>query len=253
MLVISIGMPRAGSGWHYNLIHDLVVAGGGQDARQVRRRFRLEGILTEVNCNIGALTPRRLLAALVPSLLGNTYVVKAHAGPTPLARRLLRLGQVRATYIYRDPRDALLSSYEHGQRSRQAGHENAFARLETFPQALDFMVEYVRIWQAWIEVPQVLSARYEDLLQEYDAQAGTLLGFLGLDGAYPAVRAVIEKYRPEQSRASEQRGLHFRKGKIGRFRQVFSAEEQAACAQAFAPYLERMGYPLKVDFQQESP
>ena len=26
-LIVSVGMPRAGSGWHYNLIHDLVVAG----------------------------------------------------------------------------------------------------------------------------------------------------------------------------------------------------------------------------------
>jgi hypothetical protein len=45
-------MPRAGSGWHYNLIHDLVVAGGGQDARQIRQRFHLERFLTEVNCNM---------------------------------------------------------------------------------------------------------------------------------------------------------------------------------------------------------
>ena len=24
MIILSVGMPRAGSGWHYNLIHDLM-------------------------------------------------------------------------------------------------------------------------------------------------------------------------------------------------------------------------------------
>ena len=82
MIILSAGMPRAGSGWYYNLTHDLVVAGGGSDTRQVRRRYHLGGVLTEVNCNIGALTPWRLLAVLPPSLLGNTYTIKAHAAPT---------------------------------------------------------------------------------------------------------------------------------------------------------------------------
>jgi hypothetical protein len=32
MLVLSAGMPRAGSGWFYNLTHDLLLANGAQDA-----------------------------------------------------------------------------------------------------------------------------------------------------------------------------------------------------------------------------
>ena len=67
MIILSVGMPRAGSGWYYNLTHDLVTATGGQDARQIRQRYHLESILTEVNCNIGALTPRRLVAISIPA------------------------------------------------------------------------------------------------------------------------------------------------------------------------------------------
>jgi hypothetical protein len=34
MIILSIGMPRAGSGWYYNLTNDLMLAAGAQD-RQV--------------------------------------------------------------------------------------------------------------------------------------------------------------------------------------------------------------------------
>jgi hypothetical protein len=245
MIVLSVGMPRAGSGWYYNLTNDLMLAGGAQDARQIRRRYRLQGILTEVNCNIGALTPRRLLAVWLPSLMGNTFVIKAHAGPTPMALWLVRRGLMRPAYIYRDPRDAMLSAYENGQRALAKGRSNAFSQLVDFQASLAFMSDYVRISEAWLACPQALHTRYEDLLNDYEKEAGHLVKFLGLDPADPGVAAAIERYRPQGSQApDEQKGLHFNKGKTGRFRQKMSPEEQALLAERFGPYLERMGYAI---------
>ncbi|MDD5467932.1 MAG: sulfotransferase domain-containing protein [Anaerolineales bacterium] len=242
MIILSIGMPRAGSGWYYNLTHDLVVANGGQPARTIRERYHLQRILTEVNCNIGALTPRRLLSVLVPSLLGNTFVIKAHAAPTPFAMLLMRTGQMQGAYIYRDPRDALLSAYENGQRTREKNRSNAFSHLIDFETALAFMQEYVRISTAWLALPYVHHTCYETLLSEYPGEAGKLARFLDLPEDSPLVRQAIESYRPEQA-TPDQKGMHFRKGKIGRFRDKMSAEQCAAMWQAFQPYLERMGYP----------
>ena len=82
MIVLSVGMPRAGSGWHYNLIHDLMEADGYIDARIIREKYRLQKILTEVNCNIGVLSARRMGMVTVPAVLGNNFVIKAHAGPS---------------------------------------------------------------------------------------------------------------------------------------------------------------------------
>jgi hypothetical protein len=241
MIVLSVGMPRAGSGWYYNLAHDLVVVSGGQDARQVRQRYHLGGILTEVNCNIGALTPPRLLAVLLPSLLGNTFVIKAHAAPTPLARWLMQRGWLRTAYIYRDPRDAMLSAFENGQRAIQKGRPNAFSGLTDFKQALDFMETYVAISQAWLDCDQALHTRYEDLLTAYATQAERLASFLGIDPAADAARQVVDKYRPEEA-SPDQKGLHFRSGKIGRYRQKWTPEQQAILLQRFDPYLKRLGY-----------
>lgn len=196
MLYVSAGMPRAGSGWFYNLMHDMVVAAGGSDAREIRRRFRLQRVLTEVNCNIRVLSAPRLALVAVPALLGHTFVVKTHAAPRTLARWGLRQDWLKAAYIYRDPRDAALSAYEYGKRMREANTPNAFSHLTTLEQALHFMVHYLWVWEQWTSLPQVLVVRYEDLCADFDAQVERLAVFFGLSAEHPAVATARERYRP---------------------------------------------------------
>lgn len=242
MIVLSVGMPRAGSAWHYNLIHDLMQTTGCADARDIRRRFHLQNILTEANCNVGTLSMRRLAMVAIPALLGNTFVLKAHAGPTSASRLLSNLGLLCITYIYRDPRDAMLSAFDYGQRALTKGRPNAFSHLKDFDESLAFIHEYVQIWEKWRREKDVLIARYEDLLTNYEAEAARLVEYLRLDGGQSEVRDVIEQYRPEK--AESQQGIHFYKGKIGRFRQVYSADQQKVLADRFAPVLPEMGYVL---------
>ncbi len=171
---------------------------------------------------------------------GKTFVIKAHAGPTSASRMLENLGMMRITYIYRDPRDAMLSAYDYGQRALTKGHPNAFSHLTDFQKSLDFMMDYVRIWQKWTQEKKALIARYEDLLTSYDTESARLVEFLKLDGTSPEVRAVVEQYRPGAN--DGQQGLHYYKGKIGRFREAYTAEQQATLKSKFGPYLEKMGY-----------
>jgi len=170
---------------------------------------------------------------------------------------LQRLGLLRITYIYRDPRDAMLSAYEYGQRALQKGRPNAFSHLTDFQKSLNFIMDYVRIWEKWRKERDVLIARYEDLLTNYDHEVARLVQFLKLNASKPEARAewsdlaversrsvqqVIDEYRPEA--AEGQQGLHFYKGKIGRFREFYSAEEQAILNEKLRSYLERMGYEV---------
>ena len=242
MIILAVGMPRAGSGWHYNLVHDLMKTTGCADARDIRERYRLQNILTEVNCNIAILSARRLAMVIVPALMGNTFVIKAHAGPTSASRLLQRLGLLRITYIYRDPRDAMLSAYDYGQRALKKGRPNAFSHLTDFQKSVDFTIDYVRIWEKWMAEKNVLISRYEDLLTDYDSEVARLVEFLELDGSKSEVRKVIDHYRPNA--AEGQQGLHFYKGKIGRFREAYSAEEQAILREKLRLYLRRMGYEV---------
>jgi hypothetical protein len=242
MIVLSVGMPRAGSGWHYNLIHDLMRTAGCDDARDIREQYNLQGILTEVNCNIGVLSLRRLALVSIPALRGKTFVIKAHAAPTTWSRLLSTLGLLRITYIYRDPRDAMLSAYEYGQRALTKGRPNAFSHLSDFEKTLAFMEDYVRIWEKWRVEKNVLVARYEDLLKEYETEAARLIEYLRLDGSRPEVQKVIANYRPEKGEG--QQGLHFYKGKIGRFRESYSPGQQAILAERFGTHLKEMEYEI---------
>jgi hypothetical protein len=193
-----------------------------------------------VNCNIGVLSARRLAMVTVPALMGHTFVIKAHAGPSPSSRLLSDLGLLRITYIYRDPRDAMLSAFDFGQRALAKGRPNAFSHLSDFEKSVDFMMEYVRIWERWMKEKRVLIARYEDLLMDYDAESARLVNHLKLDGSRPEVRAVIGNYRPGAN--DGQQGLHFYKGRIGRFRESYTGEQQAILKDRLGGVLPRMRY-----------
>lgn len=240
MIVLSVGMPRAGSGWHYNVIHDLMKTTGCADAHDIREKYGLQKILTEVNCNIGVLSARRLGMVTLPALMGNTFVIKAHSSPTTSSRLLSSLGLLRITYIYRDPRDAMLSAFDFGQRALIKGRPNAFSHLSDFDKSVDFMMEYVHIWEKWMNEKNVLVARYEDLLTNYGEESAKLVEYLKLDGSNPEVQKVIEKYRPGAN--DDQQGLHFFKGKIGRFRDSYTDQQKVILSGKLAPYLSRMGY-----------
>jgi len=119
-------------------------------------------------------------------------------------------------------------------------------------------MDYVDIWKRWTKEKNVLIARYEDLLTDYDNEVTRLVGFLKLDGSRPEARApelhrddseqsrsvqkVIAGYRP--GAAEGQQGLHFYKGKIGRFRESYSAQEQVILQEKLGSYLPRMGYEI---------
>ena len=241
MIILAVGMPRAGSGWHYNLIHDLVVASGSKPSREIRHEFQLEKVLTEVNCNIGALTLRRMLTVLPASMAGNRFVIKAHSGATAVSDLFIQTGRMQAMYIYRDPRDAMLSAMDFGKRTLEKGRSNAFSHLTDLDSAIDFMLKYCKIWETWTSRKAVLSARYEDLLLEYDQETGKLVKFLQLDIKKPVIKQVVEKYRPGQAREGRD-GLHFFKGQVGRFRERFNEKEQKKMVSKFGAYLDRMGY-----------
>ncbi len=243
MILLSVGMPRAGSGWHYNIIHDLMESAGYDEAREIREKYRLQSVLTKVNCNIGVLSLRRLGMVIIPTLLGKDFVLKAHAGPTIWSRTLVSLGLLQIVYIYRDPRDAMLSAYEYGQRSIAKGRPNFFSRLTNFEETLNFMTDYVHIWDHWMAEKNILTVRYEDLLTDYDAQMIRLFAYLKLDAETDAFKAIVEKYRPGQVETGRQ-GLHFFKGNIGRFRETYTDDQQAQMVERFGDSLKRMKYEV---------
>jgi hypothetical protein len=92
-----------------------------------------------------------------------------------------------------------------------------------------------------MECQEAFHCRYEDLLINYDFEIDRLIKFLKLDATDISILDVVNTYRPETAPTS-QKGLHFSQGKIGRFRQKMTSEQQEIMSTVFGPYLDRMGY-----------
>lgn len=240
-LLISAGMPRAGSGWYYNLMHDLVVAAGGCDARVIRREYHLSWLLTEVNCNLSTLSFWRMIPVLLPVFNGQRFAIKTHAGPTKLVEWLVRREKMFIAYIYRDPRAALLSAYEYGNKARAKNRSNAFSQLSTIDEAVKFYTRYIAIWEAWRKVPGVLMTRYEDLVEDYEREVARLAEFMAVNLDMSAVKDVVEQYNPDRG-STLIKGIHFSHGKAERFREALTPEQLEKVTRAFGSSLARMGY-----------
>ena len=241
MVIISIGMPRSGTLWRYNLVRDLVKASGGKDGLDIRRRYMLHMFLGKNNADINTLRPHRLIPVLVPSILGNTFTINTHAGPTPFAIRLLNNGKAGVIYGYRDPRACLLSILDYSKRA-YPGYSAKFLNINSIEQAVEYFQRYLRIWDGWMAHKNVLKIRYEAMLVDYEGEVEMIVEYVGAEKDSPEVKEVIRNYLPGHLREGGLR-MHLEYGKADRFRKEFSPEELAYLNEHLAPYLEKMGYP----------
>ncbi|MDQ3004708.1 MAG: sulfotransferase domain-containing protein, partial [Chloroflexota bacterium] len=128
------------------------------------------------------------------------------------------------------------------QRGLKRGRPNAFSYLTDFQKSLDFIMDYVRIWDRWSREKNVHITRYEDLQTDYANEVNRLVKFLKLNANTAEVQQVIDSYHGPV--VEGQKGLHFNKGKIGRFRESYSAGQQAIFKEKMGAYLVRMGYEV---------
>lgn len=240
MIVLSVGMPKAGSGWYFNLTNDLLVAAGQSDVREVRQRFRLGRVLKYDNCNMDPPRPGKWLLLMAPVLAGHTFVVKSHREPRGATRALMTAGALGATYIYRDPRDVLVSAMEHGTRGRARGATDAFAKLENVDRAIEALVQWLDVAEAWLARDDVLHVRYEDLKLDPEREAERLKRHLGLEVNGKETARILQRYSSANPEAADR--LHFNKGVAGRFREVLSDHEVDQLRDRVGPRVEALGY-----------
>ena len=242
MLILNIGMPRSGTLWRYKLVRDLVIAGGGRDGIIIRKKYLLHPFISGLNADITTLSLKRLLPAVIPSFLGESYVLNTHSKPRPPAIWLIEKKRARAIYGYRDPRDCILSILEYSQRAKPQ-YSNVFLTIKNVPQAVDFIQKFLNIYDQWLASPETLILKYEDMLENYHQIVDQIVAHLELDIPQGKLKDVTSRYLPRQrSQAGEK--THFEHGIAHRFREQFNQEELDYLAEKLGPYLEKMGYPI---------
>lgn len=246
MLVISAGMQKAGSAYLYNVINDLMTASGKADARTVKSEHRLDDILRWHNNNLAQFRPAHLVKLIRISLEEGSFAVKSHSGPTPMMKLLLKLGLIKVIYVYRDPRDVLVSAIDHGKKLLAAGEDHTFAKMVEFDKALANLRKWVRIWEEYSAMRGVLHVKYEELLTKPRLIADRICSYLRLSVNASDIDQILWKYNKENEEA-DMTGLHFNKARIGRYKEELTLEQCQKINDSLAVQIPRMGYALLLD------
>jgi hypothetical protein len=194
------------------------------------------------------------LARLQPGDIGYGHV---HAR-AELVAALGRAG-VAPYFIYRDPRDVVVSHvfYVTDINNHHVHHDYYLNELQDFDQRLEVSIlgrpelqnpfpdirARFEPYLGWLECPEVLSLRYEDLLQDSAAQLGRILdhavsrGFLYRGERAAALAALTSSIRPEDSPT-------FRVGRAGGWQQHFTPSHEQLFKQVAGDLLVRLGYQL---------
>ena len=244
MIVISAGMEKSGSAFYFNMINDLFIAAGKNDVREIKTKYRLESMLELKNCNIRELTWKKLLTLFKLHCLGKSFVVKTHNPPIGLLEFFVSLRVMKAIYIYRDPRDVIISAVDHGHQHRKKGLLGEyFTRFVTVENSISLVKDYLDIWEQWINFKKVLPVKYEDLVSDPLKELKRAANYLHIDIGSSGLEKIIKTYQQENL---DKLGfpLHFNKGKPGRYKEVMSKKEIELCNKHLGHYIEKMGYPL---------
>jgi sulfotransferase 6B1 len=159
-------------------------------------------------------------------------------------------------FIYRDPRDMLVSHVfyatdmheGHGMHEHYQSLTNFDERLKVAITGIDrdelFMVDVRQRYEgvfAWLEQPAVMCVRFEDLLNQREKVLNAMLDQVEKTGyriptpREESIRILLETIQPKKSKT-------FRSGKTGEWTKYFKDEHKTLFKETAGDLLVRLGY-----------
>lgn len=200
--------------------------------------------MTWHNNNIGSLTLKKLIKLWRISTQDGTFLVKTHSGPSLSVRLMSKIGLVRVVYSYRDPRDVLLSAVDHGNKILDQGDNHTFANMVDFDKALKPVKDWLRIWKRYAEMPEVMTVKYEEMMQDPVTITKKIEAFLDISVDSDKRQDILWKYSKDNSKG-DRTGMHFNKAKTFRYKTEMNKEQKSKFENKFKGYLEAMGYDIE--------
>jgi len=240
-------MQKSGSAWYFQLTNDLLIAAGKSDASYIRDKFKLGNILGKRNFMLkkpykSKLSYLLFTKLLIPHFLGYSYVIKTHRGPRKIILILMKLNIIRAAYIYRDPRDVIVSVRDAGKKARDLGLSNEFVKYFTIEKATEYVKGLMHVWRGWMNCKFAITTRYEDLLLNPVSELRKLAGFFHLDVSEEKLIEIVKKYDTAKLDQKQQRMLHLNKGVSNRYKSEMNHKQIEECNSMFNNILKQMGY-----------
>jgi LPS sulfotransferase NodH len=248
-----VSYPRSGNTW---LLNSLVMLFGAMRS-EARSSFRHYPVLYG--------TPRSdrfYLRAEDRVDMARPLVIKSHEEYEVHQRLYPRR---KCLYLYRDPRDTLLSYYFY-MKAFRTDEDVVFERIggegvltakteQTISfdseEFMDFLLKHASEWaahvEAWLAAGGVFTLSYEELHRDFVDKLAAIAAYLDIQ---PVVElAKVEKEYVHQFRRflTGDARQFFRKGIVGDWRNWFSEEHVGVVAAATGDLLVRLGYEKEND------
>ena len=170
----------------------------------------------------------------------------------------------RATiFVYRDPRDMIVSHifYATQMHTGHWMHTYYTEKLHTMEERIQAAIQGVEEpgseltpirqryegYLGWLEQPEVLSLRFEELVLDREIAFGKLLDYLSGFGFTPRLSRPRAMAVLQEAIAPRKSGT-FRKGKPGNWREHFTPANITAFKEATGDLLVRLGYETSLDW-----
>lgn len=243
MIVLSAGMQKSGSAYLYNIINDIVKSSGGQDARDIKEKHGLSGSLQWYNNNIGETSRKNLRPLIRLSLTIGPFVIKTHEPPTRYVSRKLRRNQLKVIYVYRDPRDVLMSAIDHGNKILSEGETHTFAKMTEFQSAFKNVKNWIEIYKSYKALKNCLCIRYEDLMGNGLNEVKKICEYLDMRKSDDQLVEILSRYDKSNPNA-EMKGMHFNKAITFRYKDEMPEDQLTYFKSELGAELKEMGYAV---------
>ncbi|MBP7460320.1 MAG: sulfotransferase domain-containing protein [Candidatus Delongbacteria bacterium] len=242
LLVISAGMPKSGSAYIYNIINQLMIQSGMSDGGDIKERFHLEMLLKGTNNRIDINCRKIDMVRLwLISLMYKSFAVKTHLHPDRIPKWMIRLGLIKIIYIYRDPRDVLVSAMDRGKKEIAGNREGYFTRCVDFDAALLEVKRWIQNGQAYLKLNKALIVRYEELHDHPEVCLQRIAAFLRLRVSPLVAPKILYQFSADNPEVPGGK-LNLNQARIGRYKDALSAEQQKVLMEVLGTSIRELGY-----------
>jgi sulfotransferase 6B1 len=199
----------------------------------------------------------------VEAVLANIYAMRSGdigygyvQARQPFIDALTRPG-VAMVFVYRDPRDMIVSHvfYATEMHSGHGMHRYYTEVLQTMEERINAAIQGVdeegaelsnvkekyERYLGWLEIPEVLCIRFEDLILDRDNALAQLLNYLEKRGFSPK-KTVEQSILTLKAAIAPARSGTFRRGKPGNWQEYFTPANKALFKEVASILLIQLGY-----------